>query len=226
MRHRRIVVRLLCAALVALGPLAAAPGATADTTAQAVVRGGDPLYRGGGGRCTVGFNATDGRDFYGIMDGQCGSVGTQWYADPRLTIPVGVTETAVFPGSDYSLLRYTNRDVSYPSEVRYGSGGLRINDADRPVVGQQVCRTGPTTGTHCGTIQSLNSTVTYPQGVVYGLIRTNVCAEPGDSGGPAFSGDSAVGVLVGGSGNCASGGTTFYQPVAPILSRHGLRVGY
>ena len=34
----------------------------------------------------------------------------------------------------------------------------------------------------------LNATVRYAQGTVYQMIRTNVCAEGGDSGGPLYSG--------------------------------------
>src|SRR3712207_7600928 len=46
----------------------------------------------------------------------------------------------------------------------------------------------------CGTIQAFNTSVSYPQGVVSGLIRTNVCAEPGDSGGSLVAGNQAQGV--------------------------------
>jgi streptogrisin C len=45
-----------------------------------------------------------------------------------------------------------------------------------------------------------------------------VCAEPGDPGGSFVSGDQAQGVTSGGSGDCSSGGTTFFQPVNEILS--------
>ncbi|MFB6393020.1 S1 family peptidase [Polymorphospora sp. 2-325] len=88
--------------------------------------------------------------------------------------------------------------------------------------GSAICRSGSTTGWHCGTLQVKNSTVNYPQGTVYGLTRTNVCAEPGDSGGSWLTGTEAQGVTSGGSGNCSFGGTTYYQPVNPILSTYGL----
>ena len=63
---------------------------------------------------------------------------------------------------------------------------------------------------------------------MYGLIRTNVCAEPGDSGGALVSNPgtgtrvTALGMTSGGSGNCTSGGTTFYQPVTEALSVYHL----
>ena len=64
--------------------------------------------------------------------------------------------------------------------------------------------------------------MTYPQGTVNGLIRTNVCAEPGDSGGSLIAGNQAQGVTSGGSGNCSSGGTTYFQPVNEILQAYSL----
>ena len=59
---------------------------------------------------------------------------------------------------------------------------------------------------------------------VSGLIRTNVCAEGGDSGGALFAGSVALGLTSGGSGNCSSGGTTYFQPVTEVLSRYGVSV--
>lgn len=59
---------------------------------------------------------------------------------------------------------------------------------------------------------------------VSGLIRTNICAEPGDSGGPLYAGDKVVGILSGGSGNCTTGGTIYYQPIQEVLNAYGLFV--
>lgn len=86
-------------------------------------------------------------------------------------------------------------------------------------------RSGSTTGVHSGTVTGLNATVNYGGGdVVSGLIQTNVCAEPGDSGGSLFAGTKALGLTSGGSGNCSSGGTTFFQPVTEALSAYGVSV--
>ena len=89
-----------------------------------------------------------------------------------------------------------------------------------------ICRTGSTTGTHCGRVSALNATVQYPEGTVTGLTRTDVCAEGGDSGGSFITGPGqAQGVLSGGSGSCKGGGKrskSYFQPLAPILSAYGL----
>jgi streptogrisin B len=51
-----------------------------------------------------------------------------------------------------------------------------------------------------------------------------VCAEPGDSGGALYSGSTALGLTSGGSGNCSTGGTTFFQPVTEALSVYGATI--
>ena len=56
------------------------------------------------------------------------------------------------------------------------------------------------------------------------MIRTTVCAEPGDSGGSLYGGTTALGLTSGGSGNCTTGGTTFFQPVTEPLSVYGVSV--
>ncbi|MFB9449317.1 trypsin-like serine protease [Dactylosporangium vinaceum] len=55
-----------------------------------------------------------------------------------------------------------------------------------------------------------------------GLIRTSVCSEPGDSGGPLFAGTTGLGITSGGSGNCTSGGTTYFAPAARAATGYGV----
>ncbi len=85
---------------------------------------------------------------------------------------------------------------------------------------------GSTTGLADGQVLGLDATVNYPEGTVTGLIQTNVCAEPGDSGGPLFTQDGlAVGLTSGGSGDCTVGGETFFQPVTTALEAVGATLG-
>src|SRR5690606_21286178 len=112
-----------------------------------------------------------------------------------------------------------------PGNVYLYNGSYRdITGARNAVVGETVYRSGSTTGLRSGRVLSLNATVNYPQGTVSGLIRTNVCAEPGDSGGSLFAGTSALGLTSGGSGNCRTGGTTYFQPVTEALAAYGVSV--
>ncbi|MGW2559792.1 S1 family peptidase [Streptomyces sp. NPDC001514] len=173
---------------------------------------GDAIY-GGGYRCSLGFNVVSGSTYYFLTAGHCGDVANAWYTNSGLTTLIGPTIGSSFPGNDYALVRYDNTSLSH-------TGGFSAANA---YVGEPVKRTGSTTGTHSGTVTALNVTVHYSGGgTVRGMIQTNVCAEPGDSGGPLYDGSKALGITSGGSGNCSSGGTTFYQPVPEALSKYNV----
>ena len=106
-----------------------------------------------------------------------------------------------------------------PSAVNTGQHIYQAGDA---TVGEQVTRSGSTSGVHTGTVTGLNATVNYQEGSVSGLIDTDVCAEAGDSGGSLYDGNTALGLTSGGSGDCQSGGETFFQPVPAALNAYGL----
>jgi streptogrisin B len=185
----------------------------ASGTFRPFLSAGNAIY-GGQYRCSLGFNVTNGSSFYFLTAGHCGQVASTWYTNSNHRTPIGPTLGYSFPGNDYALVQYTNTSLSHP-------GGFTAANAFR---GEHVTRTGSTTGTHSGTVQALNVSVRYPEGVVSGLIQTNVCAEGGDSGGPLYDGTKAIGLTSGGSGNCTTGGTTFFQPVTEALSVYGVSI--
>ncbi|MDF2272236.1 S1 family peptidase [Streptomyces coacervatus] len=186
-----------------------------------LISGGDAIY-GGQYRCSLGFNVHSGSTYYFLTAGHCGQVASTWYSNSGHTTTLGTNVGYTFPGSDYALVRYTNSSISHPSTV----GNQTISSAATPSVGTTVYRRGSTTGTHSGRVTALNATVNYGSGdVVYGLIQTTVCAEGGDSGGPLYGGSVAYGLTSGGSGDCTSGGTTFFQPVTAALSHYGVSIG-
>ncbi|MCM2390267.1 S1 family peptidase [Streptomyces albipurpureus] len=183
-----------------------------------LLSGGDATYASGW-RCSAGFNVRSGNTYYFLTAGHCTDGATNWYTNSARTNVIGPTAGSSFPGNDYGLVRYSNAAVPRPGTV----GNVDITGAANATVGMQVTRRGSTTGIHSGTVTGLNATVNYGGGdVVYGMIRTNVCAESGDSGGPLHSGGRAVGLTSGGSGNCSTGGTTFFQPVTEALSAYGV----
>src|SRR5439155_25508383 len=144
-----------------------------------------------------------------------------WWTSANHSTFLGNTVGATFPGKDYALVRYDPSFTNYPGTV----GGQEITHAANAFVGESVTRRGSTTGIHSGTVTALNVTVHYSGGgTVRGLIQTTVCAEPGDSGGPLYDSTAAVGLTSGGSGDCKSGGTTFFQPVTAALSAYGVQV--
>ncbi|GAA2944156.1 MULTISPECIES: S1 family peptidase [Streptomycetaceae] len=189
-------------------------------TFSKLISGGDAVYASSW-RCSLGFNVRSGTTYYFLTAGHCTDGAGTWYANSGRTTVLGTTSGSSFPTNDYGIVRYTNTSVTKSGTV----GSQDITSAADATVGMAVTRRGSTTGTHSGSVTGLNATVNYGGGdIVYGMIRTNVCAEPGDSGGPLYSGTRAIGLTSGGSGNCSTGGTTFFQPVTEALSAYGVSV--
>ncbi len=189
------------------------------------IRGGDAIY-GGQYRCSLGFNVrSSSGTYYFLTAGHCGNLASSWYADSGHTVFLGSRAASSFPGNDFAIIRYSTSFTNHPGSINLYNGTTQdITTAGNAFVGETVRRSGSTTHVHSGTVTALNATVTYPQGTVTGLIKTTVCAEGGDSGGPLFAGSTALGLTSGGSGNCTFGGTTFFQPVTEPLSVYGVSV--
>jgi Trypsin/Alpha-lytic protease prodomain len=185
-----------------------------------LISGGDAIY-GSQYRCSLGFNVRSGSTYFFLTAGHCTNLASEWFSNANHTTKLGDRAGSSFPGNDYGIVRYTNTTITISGTV----GSQDITSARDPVVGEAVTRRGSTTGIHSGTVTALNVTVHYVgSGTVRGLIQTNVCAEPGDSGGPLYHSTAALGLTSGGSGNCSSGGTTFFQPVTEALGRYGVSV--
>jgi streptogrisin C len=180
--------------------------------------GGDAYYINGSGRCSVGFPVTHAGGSGFVSAGHCGSAGDSVAGVDQSDL--GQFEASTFPGSDYSWVSANANWTSAPVVNGYGQANVDVTDGNEAATGAAVCRSGSTTGMHCGTIGAKDQTVSYPQGIVNGMTETDVCAEPGDSGGSWVSGGSAQGVTSGGSGNCSSGGTTYFFPLTPILQAY------
>ncbi|AWK11824.1 S1 family peptidase [Streptomyces spongiicola] len=193
-----------------------------------LLEGGDAIFSNGGARCSLGFNVTtqDGQSGF-LTAGHCTAASEQW-SEQQGGQPVATAQESVFPGEgDFALVTYDDPNTEAPSAVDLGDGrALEIGQAADAAVGQEVFRMGSTTGLNGGQVTGLNATVNYAEGTVTGLIQTNVCAEPGDSGGALFTRDgNAIGLTSGGSGDCTSGGETFFQPVTTALEAVGAQIG-
>ncbi len=175
---------------------------------------GAAIY-GRGVRCTMSFNVRSGPRYYFLTAGHCGKLVPYWHAKSSQGKLIGRTVVSRYPTKDYSLVRYDRRWLDRPGGYSWA----------KPTVGQAVTRDGSTTGTHSGRIVAVGVTVRYVGGLtVRGLIQTDICAEPGDSGGPLYKGSKAFGITSGGVGDCPARGITFYQPVGMVLKAHGLRL--
>ncbi|MFJ3289480.1 S1 family peptidase [Streptomyces sp. NPDC086669] len=208
-----------------LGPGMAGVKKSAGTF-KTFLSGGDAIFAGGA-RCSAGFNVTagDGTPAF-LTAGHCGVAAAQW-SDAQGGQPIATVDQATFPGAgDFALVKYDDPATQAPSEVNLGGQTVAISQAADATVGLQVFRMGSTTGLNDGQVTGLDATVNYPEGTVTGLIQTNVCAEPGDSGGSLFTQDGqAIGLTSGGSGDCTVGGETFFQPVTTALAAVGATLG-
>ncbi|MFG2093446.1 S1 family peptidase [Streptomyces sp. NPDC048612] len=187
--------------------------------------GGSAIF-GGNARCSLGFNVTVKGAPAFLTAGHCGNDSKTWSADQGGQ-PIGTVADSQFPKTDFALVSYDDTAAQPQSAVDLGNGSTQeITKAAEAAVGMKVQRSGSTTGLHDGTVTGLDATVNYGNGdIVNGLIQTDVCAEPGDSGGAMFSDDSAVGLTSGGSGDCTAGGETFFQPVTDALKATGAEIG-
>ncbi|MDN3058065.1 S1 family peptidase [Streptomyces sp. SRF1] len=184
------------------------------------LRGGEAYYINGAARCSIGFSVAQGDRKGFVTAGHCGDPGDTTTGSNR--VAQGTFQGSSFPGNDYAWVSANADWAPRPWVVGPEGSDVTVDGSQEAPVGSSVCRSGSTTGWHCGTIQQHDTSVQYPQGTVSGVTRTNVCAEPGDSGGAFISGSEAQGVTSGGSGNCTVGGTTYYQPVNPVLTAYGL----
>jgi streptogrisin D len=185
--------------------------------------GGQAILRGGS-RCSAGFNtrSASGRH-YVLTAGHCANLGGTWTTSGGQTI--GPVAASSFPGNDFGAIRISDPATLDPRGGVLVNGAFQdITGAGRVVVGTRACKTGSTTGTTCGPVQAYNVTVRYAEGTVYGLTRTGICTQPGDSGGAMFVGGQAQGITSGGTiGGCSQPNfQSFFQPADEALSTYGL----
>lgn len=211
------------------------------------VQGGRGMLRDPGDgylyACSVGFTVTKGSTPGYATAGHCGTAGEIVYQEVSQWNPgvrVGTFSASTMPsgnqtGPDRGWVKVDSTHTLSPSVYGYGNGDVTVRGSTEAAVGAALCRSGRTSGWHCGAIRSKNNTVSYvddagnPDGTVTGLTRTSACAEGGDSGGSFITGaGQAQGVLSGGSGSCSGsqgnngGGNSYYTPINSILSAYAL----
>ena len=99
-----------------------------------------------------------------------------------------------------------------------------ISGSQSSYVGEYVCHSGRTTGSSCGTVQQLNVKTTYSGGVSLGhMTKVNgACGDGGDSGGPVYAGNYALGIWSGGeAGTCAN---HYYSEIREMESIYAVHV--
>jgi hypothetical protein len=182
--------------------------------------------------CTIGYNVRIGGVYYWLTAGHCYKLQLpvlyvrKWPpGDPPPPDPLGQLVNTSFPGNDFGLARYYATPADTQGVVDLHNGTVQdITGAANPAVGTNACASGGTSGVHCGQVTGLNYSVNLASGTVSGLIRANICSEAGDSGGPLYAGSTGLGLTSIGSGNCTTGGTTFYQPLVEALNAYGAQL--
>jgi len=118
-------------------------------------------------------------------------------------------------GSDYGVISTSASYAPQPGIATWGGGGdtapiggtnaapeagtLPITGETAALVGDNLCKSGSTTGWTCGTVLAVDTTVSV-SGQDVNSIVASTCLLPGDSGGAAVDGTSiAVGIDSGGS---------------------------
>ncbi|KIR66254.1 S1 family peptidase [Micromonospora haikouensis] len=178
--------------------------------------------------CTNGFNVhgSDGWQ-YTLTAGHCSEAGTAYYSKHaglwvgRYNYPTYVSQIYPYDGviMPYVVMNgfeYVTYWVVNPRNTVFNSRG----SAQFPIygmysyaqigVGWVACHTGQTSNnTRCGTVLTKD-----------GGIKTDICTQNGDSGGPLFSeaDHMAYGILHGGTdkvGNCTT--RSYYSPLSKVF---------
>lgn len=122
-----------------------------------------------------------------------------------------------------------------PGVIDWAYGVRRaMTHTSTPVLGNQVCHYGATTGQSCGIIDDeyyarvYGAIGPYPDTYIEGVFRVkDICVQPGDSGGPATNGDSWAMGIVSGVDSYPSPcytGTLLVEPINRIQNTYGIYV--
>ncbi|WP_459548394.1 S1 family peptidase [Nocardia sp. X0981] len=240
-----------------------APPVAAETLPQAtaVAEAGTAAVGGGSGfasiagdtslRCSFGFNGVGpGGNVVNITAGHCNpdldNVGAATVHESlggnQVGPKIATFQKSVLGNQDYSILdiedgaagRFENNLVTVP-----GAAPVPIEGVATPVVGAPVCKSGSRTGFSCGVVNAVDQTVQVGDRQLTQSFSANICALPGDSGGPILTGRQALGISSASSvadypiceipnllgvltGNAPQ---LFAQPVSVVLSDNpGLRI--
>ncbi len=194
-------------------PVRVKVGAVESTACSSRTNCGSPTRAGlyvtapGSGTCTTGFLSTSGSNNYVLTAEHCFPSGAQATIGGQVsgTITVGGgqgnfanadVEAISIPASQTSNYVYaTEVDRSHQITSRLGY------NADN--VGDFVCWAGQATnGVGCGTVTSTNYSTVYPDGqILLKQRKMSFAVKHGDSGGPVYSGNMAVGGISGITGS-------------------------
>ncbi|WP_180686621.1 S1 family peptidase [Streptomyces gossypiisoli] len=189
--------------------------------------------------CSAGFNVqnSSGKK-YMLTAGHCMEGGAVTWRRRSGDIPLGRAIDWAYGNdvnqSDYGVVEYTNSDVAPYRTIQYRDGSEgQISRSAPASEGQKVKRVGTMSQDLVGMVLATDATVTYTDGTTLRhMIEASNCVVHGDSGGPLFSGETALGINSGGSyadkpcgdSDSQADRSSFYEPVYKVLSWEGLKV--
>jgi hypothetical protein len=163
-------------------------------------------------QCTAGFKAIgkSNGERYVLTAGHCAEAVGNWTSlstDEPVPLPhyLGYVEQYNNATSDYAKIRVSGSGTfwdkpSWPSMVAYWGEDQEhpINSESYSFMGQQVCHSGANSGTSCGIVTAQDMTVHQPGGDSFHQTEfQTVCTKGGDSGGPVFAANTALGIMTG-----------------------------
>ncbi|WP_405848043.1 S1 family peptidase [Streptomyces sp. NBC_01518] len=179
-----------------------------STEASSPINGGDYIQNGTVA-CSYGFTVRSkaNPEYKSILTaGHCTIAGGNDWTKSDGTY-IGYTTGHYYSDGNVEAQNGEAQDITYSRDSWLGEG---------------VCASGFHSTYGCGTVDFKNQTITYTDGhQVTGMDVASICRAGGDSGGPLFDLDAALGIL---SGSNDSGCLSAYQPVNEALAWYGVEV--
>lgn len=162
------------------------------------ITGGGSLI-GPGGSCTAAFTVNKGNLAGVATANHCSPIGTSIYYQNNLSYFYAGNANPADGDAAWYLFPNT---TSITNKIIFNNSGsvMNITSSGNPAAGTSVCRYGLTTNYNCGTVSSSSMCVNFgqPIGTVCNLAGITPGTDAkGDSGGPVFSGNRAVGTTTG-----------------------------
>ncbi|MFJ2061176.1 S1 family peptidase [Streptomyces sp. NPDC087908] len=199
------------------------------------VYAGQEIYNSSGKICSTGFNVQSlaGVQFT-LTAGHCmqGNTNSTWHKNGLV---FGTNTTYTYVNQDHAII-WNGAPLYWLPRAgvwRYDGMIHKVTGWQNSVQGTYVCKSGRTTGLTCGHVQAVNVSASTPSGPKTGQVQTNLCVEPGDSGGPVTAGTRALGltgssVTYGASNRCGQKvgrqNAALYQPIGPVLTSYGVNL--
>ncbi|MEU1457804.1 S1 family peptidase [Streptomyces avermitilis] len=189
--------------------------------------------------CTAGFNVENANGKkYMLTSGHCMNGGAVNWHRRSGDIPLGRATNWVYGNdtnqSDYGVVEYSNSNVTPYGTIQYKDGSEgQISRSASAFEDEKVKRVGTMSQDLVGKVLATDATVTYTDGTtLHHMIEASNCSVHGDSGGPLFSDETALGILSGGSyadrpcgdSDGQTDRSSFYEPLYKVLSWEGLKV--